>query len=149
MLPSVVTSTATVACSRMTFSVPVFAASEKGSGASCQGVLTRRSLPSSSAPAAPGTRNPTQSMSRTSAEVFSPNRTETGRAGTNFGSVVMMVLPAADWGSSSSICERFSPAAAGMTSCWENRLMKVDLPVRTGPTTPMYSAPCVRVAMSS
>jgi len=57
----------------------------------------------------------------------------------NFGSVVMMVRPAADCGSSSRARSRAAaePDMAGSTSCSMNRLIKVDLPLRTGPTTPM------------
>ena len=56
----------------------------------------------------------------------------------NFGSVVMMVRPAADCGSSSRARRRAaSVPMAGSTSCSIKRLIKVDLPLRTGPTTPM------------
>ncbi len=55
----------------------------------------------------------------------------------NLGSVVIMVLPAADWGSSSvARSRRASLWMLGSTSVSINRLMKVDFPVRTGPTTP-------------
>ena len=61
----------------------------------------------------------------------------TACSGINFGSVVMMVRPAADWGSS-SLARSFMYALSiwGITSVSMNRLIKVDLPVRTGPTTP-------------
>ena len=51
---------------------------------------------------------------------------------------VIIVLPAADCGSSStalSCCELFS--ILGITSVSINLFIKVDLPVLTGPTTPM------------
>ena len=55
----------------------------------------------------------------------------------NFGSVVMIVRPAADCGSSSvARSRRDASVMCGITSVSMNRLMKVDLPVRTGPTTP-------------
>ena len=63
---------------------------------------------------------------------------ETACSGTNFGSVVMMVRPAADCGSSSRA--RWLNASlwiSGSTISSIKRLMKVLLPVRTGPTTPM------------
>ena len=59
-------------------------------------------------------------------------------SGMNLGSVVMMVLPAADWGSSSTARSRCrSLFMLGSTRLSMNRLMKVLLPVRTGPTTPI------------
>ena len=62
----------------------------------------------------------------------------TASSGMNFGSVVMMVRPAEDWGSS-SVARSFlySLSMFGITRVSMNRLIKVDLPVRTGPTTPM------------
>ena len=58
--------------------------------------------------------------------------------GVNIGSVVIMVRPAADCGSSSTALSRLqSPSMFGITSASINYLMNVDLPVRTGPTTPI------------
>ena len=58
--------------------------------------------------------------------------------GANFGSLVMLVLPDADWGSSYNVlalmCSSFIP---GSTSTSMNRLINVDFPVLTGPTTPI------------
>ena len=65
-------------------------------------------------------------------------RTDTACSGMNFGSVVIMVRPEADWGISSTA--RFSQPSSsilGSTTVSMNFCMNVDLPVRTGPTTPM------------
>ena len=81
---------------------------------------------------------PTQSISRTRMTVWSERGTSAAFSGTNFGSVVIIVLPAADWGSSSVARSRKAPSSIrGSTSVSINRLIKVLLPVRTGPTTPM------------
>ena len=73
----------------------------------------------------------------------------TAASGMNLGSVVMMVRPAADWGSSSRARRRAaSGPMAGSTSCSINRLMNVLFPVRTGPTTPMRMSPPVRAPIS-
>ena len=73
----------------------------------------------------------------------------TASSGMNLGSVVMIVRPAADWGSSSVARSRANSLPMfGMTSVSIKRLMKVDFPVRTGPTTPMYMSPPHRLAMS-
>ena len=62
----------------------------------------------------------------------------TACSGMNFGSVVMIVRPAEDCGSSSvARSRRYSLSMFGITSVSIKRLIKVDLPVRTGPTTPI------------
>ena len=62
----------------------------------------------------------------------------TASSGINFGSVVMMVLPADDCGiSSTARVRRAAASMLGMTSASRNLLIKVDFPVRTGPTTPI------------
>ncbi len=56
----------------------------------------------------------------------------------NFGSTVITVRPDPLWGSSSlARSRRYTLSMLGITSVSMNRLMKVDFPVRTGPTTPM------------
>ena len=81
---------------------------------------------------------PTQSMSRTLAWALPSSSTVTASSGMNLGSVVMMVLPAADWGSSSVARSRMNSLLMwGMTRVSMNFLIKVLFPVRTGPTTPM------------
>ena len=73
----------------------------------------------------------------------------TADSGMNLGSVVMMVRPAADWGSSSRARSFASSGPmAGSTSFSINCLMRVLLPVRTGPTTPMRMSPPVRAPIS-
>ncbi len=85
-----------------------------------------------------GTIYPTQSISRTDAEALSSTAIFTASSGINLGSVVIMVRPAADWGSSSTIRSRWMEFSMwGSTSVCMNRLIKVDFPVRTGPTTPI------------
>ena len=81
---------------------------------------------------------PTQSTRRTFISAFSPSVTRAPFSGMNLGSVVMMVLPADDWGSS-SVMRSFAKSAGawGRISVSQNFLINVDLPVRTGPTTPM------------
>ena len=77
------------------------------------------------------------------------NWSGTAFSGINFGSVVIMVRPAADWGSSSRARRRASSfSMAGSTSCSMNCLMRVLLPVRTGPTTPIKISPPVRAPIS-
>ena len=135
--PSVVTTTPMVECSLMTFLVPISAALVKGISVWNQGVLTMRSCWFSIWPLAPSTINPTQSMSRIWASIPSARRTWAASLGINFGSVVMMVFPAALWGSSSTVrALAGSSVISGSTSCSTNRLINVDFPVRTGPTTP-------------
>ena len=81
---------------------------------------------------------PTQSIIRTRKADPSSRATSTASSGMNLGSVVMMVRPAADWGSSSTArSRRASFWMLGITRFSINFLIKVDFPVRTGPTTPM------------
>ena len=81
---------------------------------------------------------PRQSIIRTRKLTFGSSVMLTASSGINFGSVVMMVRPAADCGSSSAArLRRGSFSMRGSTIVSIKRLMKVDLPVRTGPTTPM------------
>ena len=62
----------------------------------------------------------------------------TASSGTNLGSAVITVRPEPLWGSSSRArWRRNSSSMLGMTMVSMNRLMKVDFPVRAGPTTPM------------
>ena len=62
----------------------------------------------------------------------------TASSGTNFGSLVMTVRPEPLWGSSSlARSRRYTSSMPGSTRVSMKRLMKVDLPVRTGPTTPI------------
>ena len=76
-------------------------------------------------------------------------RAETLRLGTNLGSVVMIVLPDADSGSSSFVLAfPCSSSICGSTNTSMNRLINVDFPVLTGPTTPMYISPFVLACMS-
>ena len=54
------------------------------------------------------------------------------------GSVVIMLLPEADCGSSSVMTLfKFASVTLGMTSSVINFLISVDFPVLTGPTTPI------------
>ena len=86
---------------------------------------------------ASGTMYPTQSTILTFMTALSPRSISTASSGTNLGSVVMTVLPAADWGISSRARARsFSSRMFGITAASMNFLMNVDLPVRTGPMTP-------------
>ena len=88
-------------------------------------------------------------MSRTRHSPPPSSARGTALSGMNLGSVVMMVRPAADWGSSSRARRRAaSGPRTGSTSCSINRLMKVLLPVRTGPTTPIKISPPVRALIS-
>ena len=81
---------------------------------------------------------PTQSIIRTRKATSSSTWISTASSGMNLGSVVIMVLPAADWGSSSMARSRRNwLSMLGSTKVSIKRLIKVDLPVRTGPTTPM------------
>ena len=138
MLPSVVMTSPMVECSVITFCVPISAAMLNGMGSSNHGVRTMRGCSSSMYPRALGTMKPTQSMSRTLNSAVSSIFTVTACSGINFGSVVMMVRPEADCGSSSTARSRAASSSMfGMTVVSINFLMKVDLPVRTGPTTPM------------
>ena len=137
-LPSVVTTRPMVACSRMTRRVPVSAAWSKGTAWSNQGLLTNRGALFSSCPRAPSTIYPTQSISRARKLPPAFRSMLTAFSGINFGSVVMIVRPAADWGSSSlarARCASFLMRGSSISSA--KRLMKLLLPLRTGPTTPI------------
>ena len=62
--------------------------------------------------------------------------------GMNFGSVVIMVFPAAACGSSSRhLFLSYSSVILGIIKFSINFLMNVDFPVRTAPTTPKYMSP--------
>ena len=138
MLPSVVMTSPMVECSLMTRWVPTSAAILNGTASSNQGVCTILGASSSKYPSALGTMYPTQSIIRTRKRAFSPSVTVTASSGMNLGSVVIMVRPPADCGSSSTARSRLdSWSMLGMTSFSINCLMNVDFPVRTGPTTPI------------
>ncbi len=148
-LPSQVTSIPTVECSLITLRVPCSAASSNGMGSLDHGTLTMRVCPSSVAPSASGTRYPTQSIIRSLILVPSPKVSVTASSGTNLGSAVITVFPAALCGSSSvARFLSYSPSIPGMTDVSIKRLIKVDLPHLTGPTTPMYISPPVLAAIS-
>jgi ABC-type branched-subunit amino acid transport system permease subunit len=83
--------------------VPISAALVNGICSSYHGVFTNRSLSFSICPAAPSTINPTQSIRRIFTFVSSSNGISAASFGINLGSVVMIVLPAALWGSSSLV----------------------------------------------
>ena len=122
----------------MTFFVPSSAAWVMGISRSNQGVVTIRGLPSSSAPMAPGIIYPTESIMRMRSRAVPSGLTSTASSGTNFGSAVIMVLPEPHWGSSSRArSARKGSSMAGITSSSMMRLISVDFPVRTGPTTPL------------
>ena len=138
MLPSVVTTIPMVEWSLITFLVPISAAWVNGISTSDQGVFTSRSASSSMWPAAPSTIKPTQSTRRTFTFTSPPSVICAASWGMNLGSVVVIVFPPELCGSSS--CARMRSASSviyGSTSRSINRLIKVDFPVRTGPTTPM------------
>ena len=101
MLPSVVTTRPMVECSLITFRVPSSAAMLKGISCSYQGVFTIRGALFSMYPRAEGTIYPTQSIRRTFMVAVPSTVMVTASSGINLGSVVMMVRPAEDWGSSS------------------------------------------------
>ena len=62
----------------------------------------------------------------------------TASSGTNLGSAVMTVRPEPLCGSSSRArSRRYTFSMLGITRVSMKRLMKVDFPVRTGPTTPI------------
>ena len=76
-------------------------------------------------------------MSRTRSAVW-PICSSMASSGTNFGSAVMMVFPEPLCGSSSrALALRYSLSIRGITMDSIKRLMNVDFPVRTGPTTPI------------
>ena len=109
-----------------------------GISSSNQGVFTLRSTSFSRCPVAPSTIYPTQSINRILTGIFPPTLISTASFGTNLGSVVIIVLPAADWGSSSVARSlSWTSSILGSTKRSIKRLINVDFPVRTGPTTPM------------
>ena len=149
MLPSVVTTNPMVECSVMTLRVPISAARLKGISSSYHGVFTMRGALFSMYPSDEGTIYPTQSIILTLKEAVSSRSISIASSGMNFGSVVMMVRPAADWGISSvARSTLYLLLIFGITSVSINCLMKVDFPVLTGPMTPIYISPPVRSAMS-
>ena len=61
----------------------------------------------------------------------------TASLGTNFGCVVIIVLPSADCGNSSiALIRTLLSSMLGITNCSIKFVIKVDLPTLTGPTTP-------------
>ena len=138
ILPSVVTTSPIVECSVITFCVPISAAILNGISSSNHGVITILGCSFSIYPKALGTIYPTQSIILTSNTAFPLRFTSTASSGINFGSVVIIVLPAEDCGNSSTALSRLkSLEIFGITSVSINFFMKVDFPVLTGPTTPM------------
>ncbi len=96
---------------------------------------------SSSYPLADGTMYPTQSIILILA-VKSSISILVAVDGMNFGSVVIMVFPAAACGSSSRhLFLSYSSVILGIIKFSINFLMNVDFPVRTAPTTPKYMSP--------
>ena len=137
MLPSVVTKIPIVECSWITFLVPISAACSNGISSSDHGVLTILGISSSKYPIALFTKYPTQSTSLVFNEILFPIVISTASLGINFGSVVIIVLPPALWGSSSlALSCLYELSIFGITSKSMNLFINVDLPVRTGPTTP-------------
>ena len=122
----------------MTFWVPYSAAWVMGISWSNQGVVTIRGCSPSICPRALGTMYPTQSMSRTENTPPSSMAISTASSGTNFGSAVITTRPEPLCGSSSRARSRIKLfSILGSTRVSINRLMNVDFPVRTGPTTPI------------
>lgn len=71
-------------------------------------------------------------------ELGIPTVSATPSSGTNLGSVVITVMPAALCGISSLARSRlYASVIFGRTSSCIKRVIKVDLPLRTGPTTPI------------
>ena len=105
--------------------------------------------PSSSLyPFASGMTKPTQSTNRTFTLNPSSNSMVAALFGTNFGSVVMIVLPIPACGSSSIIrAFSYSSGTYGSTALSINSLINVDFPTRTGPTIPKYISPPHRCAI--
>ena len=122
--------------SLITFSVPISAASIKGISSSYQGVLTILGPFSSVAPLALSITNPTQStnlMLQSKSSIF----TFAALLGMNFGSVVIIVLPAALWGISSNVLFfSYSSSIYGTTKVSTIFFINVLFPVLTAPTTP-------------
>ena len=133
-----------VECSPITFCVPISAARSKGISPSTHGVRTMRSASPSCVPSAPSTRYPTLSIRRSLTRFSEGSVTSTASLGTNAGCVVMIVRPEPLCGSSSCALARMCAfSMPGITSFSMNFVMKVDLPVLTGPTMPIYTSPCV------
>ena len=85
---------------------------------------------------------PTQSTILTFKDTVSFIFISTPSAGTNFGSTVIIVLPDPLCGISSCVLSLLNSFSMfGNTRFSINFLIKVDLPVLTGPTTPMYISP--------
>ena len=83
------------------------------------------------------TRYPTQSTKRAFNFKLLPTVISTASLGINFGSVVIIVLPAALCGNSSLARSLlYSLFMFGITNKSIKFLIKVDFPVLTGPTTP-------------
>ena len=137
-VPRMVTTRPMEQCSSITFLVPSSAASVMGISWSYQGVVTILGEPSSSAPTAPLTIYPTESIIRTRSLAVPSGEISTASSGTNLGSEVIIVFPEPLWGSSSlARSRRWGSEMQGMTNSSMIRLINVDLPVRTGPTTPI------------
>ena len=103
---------------------------------------TNLCFPPSSCPKAPSTMYPTQSTILTFKDTVSFIFISTPSAGTNFGSTVIIVLPEPLWGISSLVLSFLnSLSILGITNFSINFLIKVDFPVLTGPTTPIYISP--------
>ena len=136
--PSVVITRPIVECSVITFFVPISAAILKGISSSYHGVETILGCSSSIYPTELGTMYPTQSISLTFIFRLSAILSSTASSGMNLGSVVIMVLPAADCGNSSIARSlTYGSPILGITSVSIKRFIKVDLPDLTGPTTPI------------
>ena len=109
-----------------------------GISSSYHGVITILGASFSMYPRALGTIYPTQSTILALNFAEFPICTSTASSGMNLGSVVMIVLPAEDCGSSSMA--RFLSSESdilGITKVSINFFIKVDFPVLTGPTTPI------------
>ncbi len=114
------------------------AACVNGISPSTHGVFTSLSAPPSICPDAPSTIYPTQSMSRTEMAISPATWMSAASLGMNLGSVVITVMPAADCGNSSLARSKlYTSDILGSTNTSIKRLINVDLPVRTGPTTPI------------
>ena len=96
-----------------------------------------RGISSSKYPIALFTKYPTQSTILVFSLILSPKVISTASFGINLGSVVIIVLPEALCGNSSkALSLLYSLSMFGITSKSIKRLIKVDFPVLTGPTTP-------------
>ena len=126
-----------VECSLITFWVPIFAASSNGIVSSNQGVFTILIFWSSKYPIAGSITKPTQSIKRTFTNKDSSIFKVIACEGTNLGSIVIIVLPLPDCGNSSkALFLSSSSTILGITATSINFFINVDLPTRTGPTTP-------------